>query len=102
LVSGPTRTCVGCRAARDRNELLRLARTPVGVRFDPRRREPGRGAYLCPDPECVEAAARRGVAPLRRALRGADEGEVLAALDALRTELVRPLVPEGTVRSENA
>jgi predicted RNA-binding protein YlxR (DUF448 family) len=30
-----------------------------GVRPDPGRRLPGRGAYLCPDPECVRKAIRR-------------------------------------------
>ena len=92
---GAIRTCVGCRTARDQDGLLRLARTPDGVRFDPDRRAPGRGAYLCPDLSCIEAAARRGAAPLRRALRGAEEAQVRAALDALRTKLVQHRVPEA-------
>ena len=102
MVRGAIRTCVGCRTARPQDELLRLARTPDGVRFDPRRRAPGRGAYLCPDHGCIEAAGRRGAAALRRALRGAGEAEVRAALDALRTDVVQHQVPAGTVRSENA
>jgi uncharacterized protein len=109
--AGPVRTCVGCRRTRPRAELVRLAATPTGVRLDRRRRAPGRGANLCPDLACIEAANRRGAAPLRRALRGAPLREVREALDALRTEVVqgrdepktRPsgrLVPEdGTVRS---
>jgi uncharacterized protein len=101
--TGPTRTCVGCRSRSQQAELLRLAATPDGVRFDPRRREAGRGAYLCPDPRCIDAAARRGAAPLKRALRGAAEVEVNKALDALRTEVVQHhRVPMSTVRSENA
>jgi len=44
------------------------------VRVDPQMTRPGRGAYLHPDPACIEAAAKRGA--LARALRasiGADE-----------------------------
>jgi uncharacterized protein len=100
---GPLRTCVGCRTTRRQTELLRLARTPSGVRFDPRGRQPGRGAYLCPDPRCIDAAARRGATSLRRALRGAPETEIREALDALRTEAVQHhQVQTSTVRSENA
>lgn len=101
--AGPLRTCVGCRSLRRQDDLLRLARTPWGVRFDPRRHQPGRGAYLCPDPRCIDAAARRGAAPLRRALRGAPEAEIRQALDALRSEAVQHhQVQTSTVRSENA
>jgi uncharacterized protein len=88
--------------ARPKDELLRLARTPSGVRFDPDHRLPGRGAYLCPAVACVTAARRRDAAAIRRALRGAAVDEVLAALDALPTEVLRHQVPERTVRSENA
>ncbi|TVR33064.1 MAG: YlxR family protein [Nitriliruptor sp.] len=104
----PRRTCVGCRQARPQDELRRLAQTPHGIRFDPQRRLPGRGAYLCPQPACIDAATRRDAAGLRRALRGGDTEELRAALEALRAEIagtkqgVRHQVPEGTVRSESA
>jgi uncharacterized protein len=103
-----SRTCVGCRTARPKDELVRLAQTPDGVRFDPRRRLPGRGAYLCPHPTCIDAATRRNAAGLRRALRGVPEAELSEALAALRSEIgrrhqgVHHQVPEGTVRSESA
>jgi len=115
----PVRTCVACRTARPQRELLRLARTPDGIRFDEHGRLPGRGAYLCPDPPCLETAARRGATGLRRALRGGSEAEVFAALAAIRDqgkatrppgerpvtgpdEDVQHQVPDSTVRSENA
>ncbi|WP_083442166.1 DUF448 domain-containing protein [Nitriliruptor alkaliphilus] len=85
--NGPVRTCVGCRRTRPRDELVRLARTPDGVRYDRQRRAPGRGANLCPDPSCIEAASERGAGRLRRALRGAPETEIRAALDTLRRDL---------------
>ncbi len=96
------RTCLGCRTARPQDELLRLAGTPEGVRFDPHGRLPGRGAYLCPDPNCIDAATRRDASAVRRALKGAPAQQVRRALDALRTELVHHQVSDGTVRSENA
>lgn len=106
LVSGaprsPERTCVGCRAVRPQGDLLRLAATREGVRFDPTRRLPGRGVYLCPDPDCLSAATRRGGAALRRALRGAPQEGLEAALEALRAELAHHQVLVSTVRSENA
>lgn len=107
-VAAPARTCVGCRSNRPKDTLLRFARTPAGVRFDPERRLPGRGAYLCPQPTCLDAASRRDAAGLRRALRGAPHAEVTAALAAARSQIgrqhqgVHHQVPQGTVRSESA
>lgn len=69
----PERSCVACRRKRPQPELLRLARTPDGLRLDPQRRLGGRGAYVCPDrAECRDP--RR----LRRFARA--EADALAAL----------------------
>jgi uncharacterized protein len=87
---GPVRTCVACRRVRPRGELARLARTPDGVRYDRRRRAPGRGANLCPDPVCIDTASDRGAARLRRALRGAPADQIHAALAELRREIDEP------------
>jgi predicted RNA-binding protein YlxR (DUF448 family) len=69
---GPVRTCVGCRNAGPRSVLLRVvaATTDVGdptLVVDVRRALPGRGAWLHPDPRCLELAERRRAFP--RALR---------------------------------
>jgi uncharacterized protein len=102
-VDGPVRTCVGCRQRRARSELVRLARTPEGVRYDRQRRASGRGANLCPDLSCIEAASERGAGRLRRALRGAPEAQIHAALDTLRREITEnepsQAPVEGAVRS---
>ena len=71
-VVGPVRTCVGCRKAGPRSVLLRVvaATTDTGepvVVVDVRRALPGRGAWLHPDPRCLELAERRRAFP--RALR---------------------------------
>jgi predicted RNA-binding protein YlxR (DUF448 family) len=98
----PVRTCIGCRRARVRQALLRIARTPTGIRCDPDARLPGRGAYLCPDPDCIATARRRDASRLRHALRGGDHREALAALDDLEAAVMHHQVPTSTVRSENA
>ena len=76
----PVRTCVACRRRRPQHELVRIALTREGARADAQGMSPGRGAYVCPDPECVETASRRGAQRLRRALRGGSEADAVAAL----------------------
>lgn len=80
----PRRTCVGCRRTRDKAQLLRLVATRDGVAHDRQMRLPGRGAYVCPDPRCIDAAATRDASPLRRALRGIPADTAGAALATLR------------------
>jgi predicted RNA-binding protein YlxR (DUF448 family) len=54
----PERTCLGCRERRERDELIRLQLR--GGRVVPLEGRPeGRGAYLCPERACFEAALRR-------------------------------------------
>lgn len=65
---GPMRTCVGCRLRASAAELLRVVAGPdATVVPDPRRRLPGRGAWLHPVLECVDLAERRRA--FARALR---------------------------------
>ncbi|HET7340179.1 MAG TPA: YlxR family protein [Methylomirabilota bacterium] len=55
----PTRTCLGCRRRRAKRELVRLVRRPDGtVAVDAT--GPGRGAYVCAEPACVERALKSG------------------------------------------
>ncbi|OFW64163.1 MAG: hypothetical protein A2Y74_10050 [Actinobacteria bacterium RBG_13_63_9] len=57
----PQRTCVGCGSTSAKRELIRLVRTPAGeVEPDPTGKRPGRGAYLCHNPECWERAIKKG------------------------------------------
>nr|WP_026075490.1 YlxR family protein [Cellulomonas massiliensis] len=62
--AGPTRTCVGCRTTGPRSVLLRVVVVRDGagapaLAVDAARRMPGRGAWLHPDPRCLELAVRR-------------------------------------------
>ena len=49
----PQRTCIACRQARDKRDLVRLVRIGGGaVVVDLSAKKPGRGAYLCPRKAC--------------------------------------------------
>ena len=49
------RSCLSCRTRRPRNELLRLVVGEAGrVELDWTARRPGRGAWVCPRPDCLE------------------------------------------------
>ncbi|TXR55814.1 YlxR family protein [Quadrisphaera setariae] len=67
----PQRTCVGCRQRGDRSRLLRVVADRSGgpsvLLPDPGARLPGRGAWLHPEPACLDLAERRRAFP--RALR---------------------------------
>lgn len=62
------RTCIGCRTPAAAGDLLRVVLVEGAVVADPGHRLPGRGAYLHPDPQCIENALRRRA--FARALRG--------------------------------
>ena len=82
--SGPVRTCVGCRTTGSRQALLRVVVDPGApvLVVDVARRMPGRGAWLHPDPHCLELAVKRRA--FGRALRLAaspDAGAVARYLE---------------------
>ena len=55
----PQRLCMGCRERKAKRELIRVVRTPEGaVTLDFGGKMNGRGAYLCPNPECLKKAIR--------------------------------------------
>jgi predicted RNA-binding protein YlxR (DUF448 family)/ribosomal protein L7Ae-like RNA K-turn-binding protein len=55
---GPMRMCIVCRASGGPDGLLRFARSPDGaVGFDVKARLPGRGAWVCAVPRCVDKAS---------------------------------------------
>ena len=50
---------MGCRERRPKKEMIRVVRTPEGaVNLDFGGKMNGRGAYLCPNPECLKKAIR--------------------------------------------
>jgi len=64
----PQRTCIACRRTDAKRGLIRLVRTLDGrVEVDSTGKRNGRGAYLCHNPACWDAAIKRRA--LERALR---------------------------------
>ncbi len=56
----PQRTCVACNTVRPKRELVRIVRTPEGeILVDETGKLNGRGAYLCRQRVCWEAALAR-------------------------------------------
>ncbi len=56
----PLRTCVGCKRACPDTELLRFVLNQGVLQADPARSAPGRGAWLHPVAQCIEAARKHG------------------------------------------
>ena len=55
----PQRQCMGCRERKDKRAMLRVVRgTDGSVSLDFCGKLNGRGAYVCPDPECLKKAQR--------------------------------------------
>ena len=55
----PQRQCMGCRERKAKKELIRVVRGTDGVvSLDFGGKLNGRGAYLCPDPECLKKAQK--------------------------------------------
>jgi len=90
----PQRTCVVCRSTAAKRALHRIVRSPAGVvggtssrsvSYDPTGKAPGRGAYLCGQPACLETALRRQ--SIQRALKVTDPAAVGGAIESLRNAL---------------
>ena len=55
----PQRQCMGCRERKAKREMIRIVRSTDGtVCLDFGGKMNGRGAYVCPDPECLRKAQR--------------------------------------------
>jgi uncharacterized protein len=79
----PIRTCVSCRSAAPKGDLLRIVSTSDGaVRIDPTGKASGRGAYLCGSDKCNQIAIKSG--KLAKALRCAIPDELRADLERLQ------------------
>ena len=62
------RMCTGCGEMKPKRELVRVVKAPQRpesgeeappeISLDPTGKKPGRGAYLCRDPECLKKARK--------------------------------------------
>ena len=76
----PLRQCVGCREHKPKAELIRVVRSPEGeVSLDFKGKKPGRGAYVCPDPNGLKKARKSRA--LERAFSAPLPDEVWAGLE---------------------
>jgi len=77
----PMRMCVGRREMKPKMTLLRVVKPQDGdAHIDRTGKAPGRGAYVCDDPECLKKARKSRA--LERALECAIEPAVFEALEA--------------------
>ena len=71
----PMRQCMGCRERLAKRDMIRVVRCTDGaVQLDFSGKLTGRGAYVCPDPECLKKA--RKTRALERCLEVAIPEEV--------------------------
>ena len=55
----PQRQCMGCRERKNKKDMIRVVRETSGcVSLDFSGKLNGRGAYVCPDPECLKKARK--------------------------------------------
>lgn len=56
----PERMCIACKSMKDKRELIRIVRSPEGeISLDFTGKKNGRGAYICPDGDCI-AKCKKG------------------------------------------
>ncbi len=91
----PMRTCIGCGACREKRQLIRIVRTEEGqILTDPGGRQNGRGAYLCPDPACLDKAFQRK--SLARAFKMQVPAEELTLIREQLRDLCKPPEQEAS------
>jgi predicted RNA-binding protein YlxR (DUF448 family) len=54
----PVRMCIACREGKPKKELVRVVASEDGLFPDETGKAHGRGAYLCPDLECLDKARK--------------------------------------------
>ena len=75
----PQRQCMGCRERKPKKEMIRVVRCTDGtVSLDFGGKMNGRGAYICPDPECLRKVQKSKA--LERSLEVPIPDEVYARL----------------------
>jgi len=81
----PQRQCMGCRERKAKRDMIRVVRGTDGtVSLDFGGKVNGRGAYICPDGECLRKAQRSKA--LERSLEVEIPEEVYARLSAQMEE----------------
>jgi predicted RNA-binding protein YlxR (DUF448 family) len=80
----PMRQCLGCREMKPKKELIRVVRSPEGeISLDFKGKANGRGAYICPQAECLKKAVKARA--LERAFSASIHQEIY---DRLQEEMI--------------
>ena len=76
----PMRQCTGCNERKEKKELIRIIKTPEDtIEVDFGGKKNGRGAYICPNPECLKKAKKsKG---LERSLKISIPAEIYDSLE---------------------
>ncbi len=75
----PLRKCTGCQEMKNKKELVRIVKTDENTYIiDATGKKPGRGAYICPNIECLEKAKK--TKGLERSFKSAVPNEVYQQL----------------------
>ena len=69
---------MGCRQVLPKRALIRIVRSPDGVRIDPKGKAPGRGAYLHDRRSCWEAGLNGSLEHALKTKLTPDERQALA------------------------
>ena len=76
----PMRQCLGCREMKPKKELIRVVRSPEGdISLDFKGKASGRGAYVCPNSQCLKKAIKAKA--LERAFSTQIPAEIYEALE---------------------
>ena len=79
----PQRQCIGCGEMKSKKEMIRVLRTEEqGIILDTTGRKNGRGAYICPNPDCMRSA---------RKSRGLDRAFKMAVPDEIYDSLTKEI-----------
>jgi predicted RNA-binding protein YlxR (DUF448 family) len=75
----PLRMCIGCREMKPKRDMVRVVKNQSGeVNVDTTSKMPGRGAYLCDNPACLDKAVKAKM--LNKALEANVEDAVIEQL----------------------
>ncbi|AGL01290.1 RNase P modulator RnpM [Desulfoscipio gibsoniae] len=75
----PERMCIGCQEMKPKKTLIRVVRTPEEtIEVDRTGKRSGRGAYICPNEECLDKALKGK--RLEKALKHAITEEIKESL----------------------
>lgn len=76
----PMRQCVGCQEMKNKKEMIRVIRTNEGeFLLDATGKKNGRGAYICPNSDCLKKAVKNK--GLERSFKQTIPKEVYEALE---------------------